>query len=81
MADRVDAAVDGAEPPILEPVLDGPGTHAGPCQLAAGNDPVLPLGQFADDNVDISPYDGVKCDRVGFRPGVRRRRWGVGPLR
>ena len=71
MADCVDAAVDPTQASVLLPVLDRARANPGLRQLAPSDDSVLVLGEFTDDDVDFSPYDGVKCDGVGNHPRAR----------
>ena len=51
MADQVDAAVNGAEPTVRDPVVDFTTCEASRKQLPPGNSPMLQICEGANDRI------------------------------
>ena len=74
MADRVDAPVEHAQPPLLDATLDLPSADPGREKLGTGDHPVLGIRERRDHVIGSLPlqfatYVVVKCRG---RPGRQR---------
>jgi hypothetical protein len=68
VADGIDPHVDGVQAPHLHTVVDGATAETQLQQLPARHDPMLPLREFGDSQLNwatLTPYIGVNVAHLG----------------